>query len=209
MKDDSFLYKWTDTKQNMFYVGVHKGTIDDGYICSSKILLEEYKKRPNDFKRKILKTGTYEQVIKEETKLLKEVNAAQNKQYYNQHNGDGNFFCKFHTEETKKIIQQKLKNYIKTKEHCEAISNSKKGIVPPATHLRKSYVGEGNPNFGKKWPNQGKEKHIKYSKKYIVDGVEYLGLSEIMDKYNLKSKSVAFYRIKSNSPKFKGWNYGN
>ena len=209
MSNDSFLYKWTDTKQNMFYIGVHKGTTDDGYICSSKILLEEYKKRPNDFKREILEFGTFEQVIEKETYLLKQIDAAQNKQYYNQHNGDGNFFCKFHTEETKKIIQQKLKKHIKSKEHCKAISDSKKGIIPSATFIRRSYVGENNPNFGKKYPEIGKYLHEKFAKKYIIEDVEYLGLSEIMAKYKLNSKATVHYRIKSTSPKFKGWNYAN
>ena len=207
MKHNSFLYEWTDIKYNMFYIGVHKGTTDDGYICSSKVLLEQYKKRPNDFKRKIIKFGTFQELIKEESLLLKQIDAAKNKNYYNQHNGDGNFFCKFHTEETKKIIRKKLKQHTKTKEHCESISKSKKGIIPSATFTRRSYAGEGNPNFGKKWPNQGQEKHIKFSKKYIVDGIEYLGLSEIMTKYNLKSKEMVHYRIKSKSEKFKEWKY--
>ena len=48
--------------------------------------------------------------------------------------------------------------------------------------------GINNPNFGKKWPEQSKLKHEMFSKKYIVEGQEYLGLSEVMIKYNLKSK---------------------
>jgi hypothetical protein len=32
---DSFVYCWTDHKTGMLYVGSHKGTIDDGYVCSS------------------------------------------------------------------------------------------------------------------------------------------------------------------------------
>ena len=39
----------------MFYVGSHKGTEDDGYVCSSKTMLIEYRKRPNDFKRRVIK----------------------------------------------------------------------------------------------------------------------------------------------------------
>ena len=40
---ESFVYCWTDTKRNMLYVGKHKGDINDGYICSSKYFLSEYK----------------------------------------------------------------------------------------------------------------------------------------------------------------------
>jgi len=205
---DSFLYLWIDNRKNMIYIGIHKGDINDGYVCSSKIVLEEFKKRPHDFKREIIKYGNYEDLIKEETKLLKEVDAAKNPNYYNQHNGDGNFYCKFHTEETKNTIKNKLKSHKRTKEHGKAISESKKGIVPPATYTRRSYAGKNNPNFGKKWPEQAKAKHEKFSKKYIIEGVEYLGLSEVMKKYNLKSKSVVYFRVNSPSSKFKEWNYG-
>ena len=56
-------------------------------------------------------------------------------------------------------IKEKLKAHIRTKEHSKAISESKKGIIPKATYLRRNYVGENNPNFGKKWPEQSKLKH--------------------------------------------------
>jgi hypothetical protein len=208
MNKESFLYKWIDKSRNMFYIGVHKGSTNDGYICSSKIMLEEYSKRPEDFERTILEFGNYGDLIQKETSLLKKVDAARNLQYYNQHNGDGNFYCKFHTEETKKIIKEKLKNHKRTEEHGKAISESKKGITPKCTYTRRNYSGKNNPNFGKKWPHIGKINHEKQSKKYIVEGVEYLGLSEIMEKYNLKSKPVVHFRINSTSEKFKDWNYG-
>jgi hypothetical protein len=41
---EAFVYCWTDKLHNKLYVGVHKGNVDDGYICSSKIMLKEYKK---------------------------------------------------------------------------------------------------------------------------------------------------------------------
>ena len=204
---DSFLYQWHDKAKNMYYIGVHKGEPNDGYVCSSKIMLQEYKKRVKDFERKIIKFGQFEELIKEETKMLKEINAAKNKNYYNQHNGDGNFFCKQHTDETKNLIKKKLKNYKKTDEHCLSISQSKKGVVPKCTYMRRNYKGKNNPNYGKKRPEVGKLLSEKFSKKYIIEGKEYLGLPQIMEAYNLKSIQTVFYRIKSNSKKFKDWNY--
>ena len=38
----------------MFYIGKHLGSINDGYICSSKMMLRDYKKNPDHFKRRIL-----------------------------------------------------------------------------------------------------------------------------------------------------------
>ena len=57
---NSFVYCWTDKKTNMLYVGSHKGSIDDGYICSSKPMMKEYKKRPQDFSRQIVAEGLFE-----------------------------------------------------------------------------------------------------------------------------------------------------
>jgi len=49
-----FVYIWRDNKRNMFYIGCHWGTEDDGYICSSNRMRSAYKRRPNDFKRRII-----------------------------------------------------------------------------------------------------------------------------------------------------------
>ena len=103
---NSFVYCWQDKLTNKMYIGSHKGNENDGYICSSKLVLEQYKKRPNDFIRQIIAKGNYEDIRKLECLLLKKVDAAKNKTFYNQHNGDGNFYCKGHTEETKKKIAE-------------------------------------------------------------------------------------------------------
>ena len=50
-----FVYIWYDSKKKRYYVGSHWGTIDDGYICSSKWMKRSYKNRPKDFKRRIIK----------------------------------------------------------------------------------------------------------------------------------------------------------
>lgn len=49
-----FVYIWRDKKHNRYYIGSHKGNIDDGYICSSSWMKSSYKRRPYDFSRKIL-----------------------------------------------------------------------------------------------------------------------------------------------------------
>lgn len=102
---EAFLYIWIDKKTNKKYIGIHKGDINDGYVCSSKIVLEEYNKRPTDFYREILNFGTLQEMINAETFLLKQVNASCNSEYYNMHNGDGNFYNKGHSEETKKKLK--------------------------------------------------------------------------------------------------------
>jgi hypothetical protein len=54
--------------------------------------MEEYTKRPTDFTREILEYGPHSYCQVKETELLKEVDAARNTCYYNQQNGDGNFY---------------------------------------------------------------------------------------------------------------------
>lgn len=57
---EAFVYVWTDKITNKLYVGVHKGTLDDGYICSSKHMLKEYTQRPETFSRQIIAHGTWD-----------------------------------------------------------------------------------------------------------------------------------------------------
>ena len=54
---NGFVYCWSDKKTAKVYVGIHSGSIDDGYICSSKTMLTEYKQRTTDFSRQILFVG--------------------------------------------------------------------------------------------------------------------------------------------------------
>lgn len=103
---NSFTYCWTDHKTNKLYVGIHKGSLDDGYICSSKLMLKEYKIRPDDFTREILARGMYADMLKFEAAILKAVDAKNNPDFYNAHNGDGKF-CNVtpHTQETKEKLK--------------------------------------------------------------------------------------------------------
>ena len=54
MEYTGFVYIWFDKKKNWFCIGSHIGDIEDGYTSSSKMFLKSYKKRPTDFKRRIL-----------------------------------------------------------------------------------------------------------------------------------------------------------
>ncbi len=49
-----FIYIWFDRKHYRYYIGSHMGSVDDGYICSSSWMKQAYKKRPQDFKRRII-----------------------------------------------------------------------------------------------------------------------------------------------------------
>jgi hypothetical protein len=103
----SFVYIWSNISTNQKYIGVHKGTPDDGYICSSKTMLEDYHKNSNIFERTIVAYGTFDEMYELESKMLREVDAAKNPQYYNQSNNNGKFYMTRMPESGKEKLRQK------------------------------------------------------------------------------------------------------
>lgn len=89
---EAFVYCWTDFLTNKLYVGVHKGSPDDGYICSSKVMLQEHKKRPQDFSRQIIAFGLFNEMYVLETAILKAAKADKNPRFYNSTNNQGPFY---------------------------------------------------------------------------------------------------------------------
>lgn len=87
MTCDGFVYLWYDTTRKMFYIGSHLGNQDDGYVCSSKAMLLEYRKRPNNFKRRILKRCSKAELKGWEQFYLDKIQSNElyykNRKYYN------------------------------------------------------------------------------------------------------------------------------
>jgi len=69
---EAFVYVWTNTKNNMYYIGKHKGSEDDGYISSGKYFLDAYNADPTTFERTIVFRGTHDEVRKEENRRIDE-----------------------------------------------------------------------------------------------------------------------------------------
>lgn len=161
MDKEAFVYCWTDKKTNMLYVGSHKGSTDDGYVCSSKYMMEEYKKRPEDFSRQIISEGTWKNCRKLEARILQSVNAALNEQFYNRHNCDEKFYLKNHTESAKRKISEKHKGRIRK----DLSERNKKGMskesIEKMVNTRRangSYDRESNSMFGKSHNEISKQK---------------------------------------------------
>lgn len=89
---EAFVYIWKDMTCNKFYIGKHKGKEDDGYISSSKLFIEEYNQRPNDFQRKIVAFGADGEMYNLETSLLEGFDAANHPRFYNKYNNRGRFY---------------------------------------------------------------------------------------------------------------------
>jgi len=67
---DSFVYKWINVSNGMFYIGKHKGFEDDGYISSGKYFLSVYWANPKIFIREILHRGSEKECLKIEAQLI-------------------------------------------------------------------------------------------------------------------------------------------
>lgn len=155
MATEAFVYCWTDHKTNKLYVGWHKGNTDDGYICSSKIMLEEYKNRSNDFTRQILASGNTDDMINFESKILISVNAAKDNMFYNMHNNNGKFTLKSHTEEAKlKISKSKIGTIRKdlSERNKTDLNPAKLGLCSRDMNNKK------NPMFNKKHSKESIQK---------------------------------------------------
>ena len=85
---EAFVYLWQDARQKpyMYYIGYHKGHPDDVYTHSST-KFESFTKNniPHKVTRKILATGTSEDMMNFETKLLQNRKERKWGKYYNQH----------------------------------------------------------------------------------------------------------------------------
>jgi len=84
---DSFVYRWTNKTLNKIYIGFHKGTEDDGYICSSasKKFWEDFNNPAYVWQREILYRGIMKECQEVERKLLDELDIT-SEDVYNQRN---------------------------------------------------------------------------------------------------------------------------
>lgn len=134
-----FVYKWTDSSTGMMYIGVHKGTPDDGYVCSQPKMLKEYKDRPEDFSREILfESIEYDECRKKEIELLKNVDAKANTCYYNMSNGTHHSFYQVGPRSRESIEKGRLKllGHKKTEDWVNKINRNPEKIAKTAAKHR-------------------------------------------------------------------------
>lgn len=85
MEKYGFVYIWFDVKKKMYYVGCHWGDVNDGYICSSKWMRDTYRRRPQDFRRRVIKSNlSRENMYLEEQRYFDMIKLEEiKKRYYN------------------------------------------------------------------------------------------------------------------------------
>ena len=155
---EAFVYSWRNKDTNRLYIGWHKGSPDDGYVCSSKILMEEYEKDSSKFERFIIAEGTAEDMVALEAQILKAVNAKDNPEYYNQHNGNGFFHLKKHSAKARLKIS-KSKTGKKRPDLTERnLTNNPAHNPDIAKKMGRCMKGEANPRFGKTVSEETRQK---------------------------------------------------
>lgn len=143
MEKHGFIYLWYDRKHKKFYVGRHWGTEDDGYICSSKTMREAYRRRPEDFKRRILSklyTNQNDLVVEEQRWLYMIKKEELGVKYYNKtlRSDIPSMFGRKHSEKTKEKMKLAAKGKSKSETHKEKIRQANIGkTYSPETNAKK------------------------------------------------------------------------
>lgn len=187
-----FVYIWYDSKRKMYYIGSHWGTEEDGYICSSNRMRDAYRRRPQDFKRRVLS-----RIYTDRLSLLNEeqrwFDMVKNKdRYYNLHWTVRDYSWRddplrreavskkisrtssgrIVSDETKAKLSAIRKGKPKSAEHKAKIAEAKKGkprSVETKAKISASLVGKDNGRTGKNHTEETKAKISASHKKRHIE----------------------------------------
>ena len=191
---EAFVYLWYDagwkqTGGERYYIGKHKGTLDSGYICSSKYMKPEWEERGckqkgcrhlfgeeghhGDFHRRVLAYGTEQAMVDLEIKLLVTRKDYFGSRYYNKivmwtpcTSGENNFNYKHGLSDTPEYNKKYQKLWREQNREKEA--------------LRSKLYREQNREkvflCNKRYQEQNREKITLYSKQYQEQNREKIAL---------------------------------
>jgi hypothetical protein len=157
---DSFVYCWTNHTLNKIYVGFHKGTEDDGYICSSRSdeFWKDFKNLNFKWTRQIIAKGSMKECQKLESKILNSIDITCESVYNNKNNLMFNL-----NEEVRKKLSISAKKRNQNDNYIKMLSEkAKKQWNDPKFRLYMSEI-----NKGKKLTEETKNKLREIRKKQI------------------------------------------
>ena len=120
---EGFLYRFTNLDNQIVYVGVHKGTVDDGYWHSATDVdfQKDLASTDGKFKYEIMKYGDYDRMTVDEHNILKNADASNNPYYYNKTVGSPKYKT-VRTGVVEKIVKDiKSDKYQSVKEHIDSV----------------------------------------------------------------------------------------
>ena len=194
MEKYGFIYLWYDRKRKMYYIGSHWGSIDDGYICSSNRMRDAYRRRPDDFKRRVIQNNvSRETLLNEEHKWLNKIKLKElGKKYYNLRKHRWGHWS---TDVNRRLtigqkISEKNKGRKRTSEQNLKISVSMKGKEP----WNKGKKGYEIKNLKGKEPwNKGK-KGLQVSPRKGIKMTDEQKLKISLAKKGVKHKNKRVYK---------------
>ena len=151
-----FIYLWLDKKNSKFYLGSHFGAIDDGYIGSGVHFSRAYKRRPQDFKRRVLaySTGSKTELRQLEEKWLNLITDRKlAERYYNLNRQalGGSMkgrICKPLSEESKAKLRKPKSEATKLKMKKPKSEAHRKAISEALKRAKLDHKGPKNSRYG-------------------------------------------------------------
>ena len=136
---DGFVYIWYDVKKAKFYIGSHWGSQSDGYVCSSQWMLRAYRRRPNDFKRRILSIHDDRcLLLSEELRVLNLIRDDElGKKYYNLAKHSGHW----HASNLKSTREKLKASWTEERKQKARITQSKPWTDERLTKFRSKTIG--------------------------------------------------------------------
>ena len=177
-----FVYIWYDKKHKRYYVGCHWGSDTDNYICSSGWMRNSYRRRPDDFKRRILSYvyTNRNDLHEEEYRWLSMMKPEElhGPRYYNIRN---HHFSHWSADpETAQRVKEKATGKklsaetIEKRQNTRMLNNGYNFTEETKSKMSQSRMGEKNPFHGKSHSEDTKKKlsDINTGKKLSKENVE-------------------------------------
>lgn len=200
-----FVYIWFDRKHRRYYIGSHWGNENDSYICSSTWMRNAYRRRPKDFKRRIISRHTNkEEMYQKEYEwlcLIKECELG--KRYYNfiiqKYNLTGEHKLSEHTRQKMSVKKKGTIPWNKGKEikvtHSDMFKNKPKISEETREKMRQAKLGRkltdehkkkiGESSKGRPMPNHVKEMliNMKLGKPRSKETINKIKITKAAKKY--------------------------
>lgn len=166
MEKYGFVYIWFDKKHKRYYIGSHWGTENDGYVCSSRWMRKAYKRRPEDFKRRLIsKINTNRKdLLEEEYRWLSLISDEEikSKKYYNiTKHKNGHWSAEDYEQNIKLRISQKTKEAMAKPEvrekYLESLKNRNQ-VQTDETKLKRSETMK--KTMAEKFPEENRWKKL-------------------------------------------------
>jgi len=143
-----FVYIWYDCKRKKYCIGSHLGSLTDGYVTSTGHMKSAFKKRPNDFTRKILyllRSKDNQLLKNEEQKWLNLIsdNELDSKYYNRKKTAIGWTIGLERSPEIRAKISASLKGRPRDNSHLIGRKNS----IETINKMKKSAIGKRGPEM--------------------------------------------------------------